>query len=269
MPAYTGTFARHRAASDGTSALRIIPVIDLKQGLVVRGVGGRREEYRPIESQLCPNARPETVAKAFHDLGFREAYVADLDAIEKGTFCFSDAKKQNVPFSGLRLFVDAGLRNADDARRLANVVVDGQPLAGVVAGLESLDSPQTLAEILAIVGPERLIFSLDLKAGVPLTTAAAWLGLSPEQIAKIALRTGVRRMIVLDLAKVGVGEGVGTEPLCRTLRCLDAELEIIAGGGVRSADDIDSLAQAGCDAALVASALHDGRLNATDCAQMR
>jgi phosphoribosylformimino-5-aminoimidazole carboxamide ribotide isomerase len=77
------------------------------------------------------------------------------------------------------------------------------------------------------------------------------------------MELGVRRMIVLDLARVGVGEGVGTEDLCRQMRAADQNLEIIAGGGVRGRDDLKRLADAGCDAALVASALHDGRI-ATD-----
>jgi len=249
--------------------VRIIPVIDLKDGLVVRGVGGRRDQYRPIESLLCADAQPETVAQAFATLGFREAYLADLDAIQKkGTGTFS-AKKVPVPFSGLQLLLDAGIGSAGDAARLADTAVDDQPLAGIVAGLESLDTPEALAEMCRVVGPARLIFSLDLKAGVPLTSAPAWQGLSPEQIAVIALRAGVRRMIVLDLARVGMGAGVGTEPLCRTLRCLAPELEIIAGGGVRSIADLDSLARAGCDAALVASALHDGRLDPISCASLR
>ena len=140
--------------------MRIIPVIDLKQGQVVRGVGGRRDEYRPIESQLCRDARPETVAAAFAARGFTEAYIADLDAIERETFYFS-REKQNVPFFGLELLVDAGLRTADDARRLVRVEVDDRPLAGIVAGLESVDSPETLAEMLSVVGPQRLI--LDRK----------------------------------------------------------------------------------------------------------
>ncbi len=255
--------------------MRIIPVIDLKQGQVVRGVGGRRDEYRPIESQLCADAQPQTVAQAFYDLGFREAYIADLDAIEQtgdesekvsGTF-FEETAPDT--FYGLELLVDTGLRTVDAARRMSSTRVDGQPLAGIVAGLESLDSPATLTDFLREVGPSRLVFSLDLKAGAPLTRAPAWQGLSPQQIATIALRAGVRRMIILDLARVGMGEGVGTEPLCRTLRCLDAELEIIGGGGVRSAADLDSLARAGCNAALVASALHDGRLSAADCAKLR
>jgi phosphoribosylformimino-5-aminoimidazole carboxamide ribotide isomerase len=39
---------------------------------------------------------------------------------------------------------------------------------------------------------------------------------------------------------------------------------LVAGGGVRGADDLARLADAGCDGALVATALHDGRLSAAD-----
>jgi phosphoribosylformimino-5-aminoimidazole carboxamide ribotide isomerase len=46
-------------------------------------------------------------------------------------------------------------------------------------------------------------------------------------------------------------------------------LEIISGGGVRGPRDLQALAAAGADAALVASALHDGRLSAAQCAAAR
>jgi phosphoribosylformimino-5-aminoimidazole carboxamide ribotide isomerase len=170
---------------------------------------------------------------------------------------------------GVDLWVDAGLIDAAQAGALANFESAGRSLGGIVAGLESLSGPQALFEMCAAVGPQRLIFSLDMKQGVPLTGAPRWPGLSAEQIAAIALRAGVRRLIVLDLAQVGMGAGVGTEPLCRTLRCLAPGAEIIAGGGVRGPADLDSLARAGCDAALVASALHDGRLSPRNCAAIR
>ena len=41
----------------------VIPVIDLKDGVVVRGVAGRRDEYRPIESRFASDPRPATVAQ--------------------------------------------------------------------------------------------------------------------------------------------------------------------------------------------------------------
>jgi phosphoribosylformimino-5-aminoimidazole carboxamide ribotide isomerase len=258
--------------------VQVIPVIDLMQGRVVRGVGGRRSEYRPIHSLLSPNAEPASVARGLASAGFRETYVADLDAIEnKGDGSHLSENKDSRPLcswsiyaelmrAGLDLWIDAGLKNALQARELARFAVDGRPVGAVVAGLESLASPTALEEMCALLGSERLIFSLDMKSGVPLAGAAAWKGLQPEQIAAIALRAGVRRMIVLDLAAVGMGAGAGSEPLCRALRCRYPQLQIIAGGGVRGAADLVSLERAGCDAALVASALHDGRLDARQCA---
>jgi phosphoribosylformimino-5-aminoimidazole carboxamide ribotide isomerase len=239
-------------------SFRVVPVIDLMHGQVVRGVGGRRDEYRPIASVLSVDAQPINVARGLSQAGFRETYVADLDAILGAAPAWSTYAQ--LMRAGLELWVDAGLTSMEQASRIADFQVDGRPLAAIVAGLETLASPQCLAEMLAIVGAARLIFSLDLRAGEPLSGSIAWKNLTPQQIANLALRLGVRRMIVLDLARVGMGQGVGTEPICRELRCLDPHLQIIAGGGVRSPADLRSLASAGVDAALVASALHDGRL---------
>jgi phosphoribosylformimino-5-aminoimidazole carboxamide ribotide isomerase len=38
----------------------------------------------------------------------------------------------------------------------------------------------------------------------------------------------------------------------------------VAGGGVRNWDDLVQVARAGCSAALVATALHDGRIGADE-----
>ena len=65
--------------------MQIIPVIDLLGGQVVRGIGGRRSEYRPIESQLVAGSDPGAIATAFVEhFGATTCYVADLDAIERG-----------------------------------------------------------------------------------------------------------------------------------------------------------------------------------------
>jgi phosphoribosylformimino-5-aminoimidazole carboxamide ribotide isomerase len=66
---------------------------------------------------------------------------------------------------------------------------------------------------------------------------------------------------------VGVGGGTRTLDLCRQIQEEFPRVELTAGGGVRGLDDLKVLAAAGCDAALVASALHDGRLTAEDVRQ--
>jgi phosphoribosylformimino-5-aminoimidazole carboxamide ribotide isomerase len=44
---------------------------------------------------------------------------------------------------------------------------------------------------------------------------------------------------------------------------------LLAGGGVRDVEDLRALAARGCDGALVATALHDGRIGARDIAAAR
>ena len=247
--------------------LRIIPVIDIKDGLVVRGIAGRRDEYRPVESVLCDDASVGSVAGAFVEkLGLGEVYVADLNAIAGTEPAWS--LYEQIAAAGLDLWVDAGLRDAEDARRLAEFSGGGRTIGSVIAGLETLSDTSALESMLEAVGPDRLVFSLDLKAGQPLADSPCWHGQSAEAIAAVAVEAGVRRMIVLDLHRVGTDSGVGTEPLCRQIRVQHPKLELIAGGGVRGLDDLQRLAEAGCDAALVASALHDGRMTSETLARL-
>ena len=62
--------------------MQIIPVLDLLDSVVVRGVAGQRDEYRPVESSIAPSSNPVDVAIAFREtFGLNRLYIADLDAI--------------------------------------------------------------------------------------------------------------------------------------------------------------------------------------------
>lgn len=234
----------------------ILPVLDLKQGLIVRGIGGRRDEYRPIISTLTKSASPVDVARALHEhFGFSEVYLADLDAIGGARPAYD--LYENLSGVGFRLWVDAGIRTVDD---VGPVLTTGD--ASVVVGLETVQGPNTLHEICGRFGARRVVFSLDLKDGQPFGDVAAWGANHAWAIAQRAIEAGVVRLLVLDLAHVGVGAGTGTEALCARLRHEYPELEIATGGGVRGPDDIRQLDACGVDHVLVASALHDGRLTA-------
>lgn len=250
--------------------MRVIPVIDLKGGIVVRGVAGRRAEYRPIASCLVAGSDPAQVAAAFVGMGLRRVYVADLDAIgttaaraEPNWECY-----RALFDAGGDLWVDAGLRDELAAERLARFEHRGRAIDGVILGLETLRDPEMLARCVEIVGRERLVFSLDLKGGTALADGPAWRGMTALDCGVAAVEAGVGRMIVLDLAAVGVGQGVPTGELCRALRARSPTLELVSGGGIRDAGDLLALAAAGCDGALVASALHDGRITAADIARV-
>src|SRR5690349_1738825 len=170
--------------------MRIVPVLDVMHGEVVRGVGGRRDAYRPIVSRLTSSSRPLDVANALAShFGCRELYVADLDAIggsEPAWPLYSAMREQ-----GFRLWVDAGMRRMTQACRLADAGIDS-----IIAGLETIRGPAELAEMAKAFG-ERLVFSLDLYRGKPLGDLTPWRAgranapVNADDIAEEAVRLGV------------------------------------------------------------------------------
>lgn len=233
-------------------AFGILPVIDLLDGQVVRGVAGRRETYRPIESVLCASSAPAVVAAALAEAGCRQCYVADLNAIQGGPLAAADL--QAIAAAGLRIWLDAGLGESpcDWPPAAAEAV------AVAVAAAETAPDRQALQRQAEHWG-DRAAFSLDMLDGVAM---GAWQSTPPLELADAAVECGFKRMIVLDLRQVGMGAGVPTVDLCRQIRRRHPSLELLAGGGVRNAADLQQLEQAGCDAALVASALHRGDIAA-------
>ena len=237
--------------------MRLLPVMDVMGGMVVRGLAGRREEYRPVVSRLTTSCDPVEVARAFRDqLGLDELYVADLDAIAGAAPAWSMYAALRA--LGCRLWVDAGVREAASALRFLEADIER-----IVAGLETLCGPETL-DHLCRDHRERMVFSLDLIAGKPLGNGAAWRSEDAWAIAERAVESWVRTMIVLDLARVGGGTGTGTEALCGRLASHYPKLEVVAGGGIRDRADLVRFKELGIRGVLVASALHDGRLGPAD-----
>ncbi len=237
--------------------MQILPVLDIKNGCVVRGVAGKREEYLPVESVLAENAEVLTIANAFRSqLGLSKLYVADLDAIQHDAP--NDSAYRALTVAGFELVIDAGLRDLDRAAELFNAGA-----SAIIAALETSPGPDHVMGLIDRFGTDRVIFSLDLQHGKPIVATPDW-GDTAIEIARRAIESGVRRLIVLDLAGVGIASGVATLSLCAQLREEFRGLELITGGGVRGADDLRVLSDARIDAVLVASALHDGSITMDD-----
>jgi HisA/HisF family protein len=238
--------------------MRIIPVLDLLGSEVVRGVAGRRDQYRPVQSRLIEGSDALSIARAIRAaFGLSQLYVADLDAILHRQPNHSILKA--LCADGFSLLVDAGVRRCEEAGPIFDMGVDQ-----VVAGLETLESPKELAGLVSRHGASRIVFSLDLRDGQTLSNGSAWPGSDPFEIARSAVDAGCTQLIVLDIARVGTGGGVSTLHLCDKIRHTFPAVTIITGGGVRNGEDLRHLARAGIDGVLMASALHDGSLTRAD-----
>jgi len=233
--------------------VKVIPVVDVLGGVVFHAVRGRRREYQPLKSVLCASTDPVEVAAALKALGFGRLYVADLDAITGGCPNFSFFKKVAAE-TGLELMVDAGVTSLEAAEELLNSGV-----SKVIIGTETLLSTSFVADAVASFGSEKLMVSLDLMGDRVLSKSEADTPVEPIALLHEFQDIGVSQIIVLDLAKVGSGEGINKPFLKDILR--EIEAEIFVGGGVQGIKDLLELKDLGVFGVLVATALHSGKIS--------
>jgi len=244
--------------------MQVIGVIDLRGGLAVHARAGRRELYQPVQS--VAGARIQTgdavaLAHAYvEQLRVSELYVADLDAL--GGRPSHDTLIAAIATIGAPLLLDIGVTSIDRAR-------DAFALGArrVVVALETLIDFDALRDICREIGGEQVAFSLDLRDGQPIVAKGARLCTdeAPHALAARASDAGVGTVMVIDLARVGIASGLDVDLLAR-IRAATTGARLLAGGGVRGAEDLERLAGAGCDGALVATALHDGRIGIAEIA---
>jgi phosphoribosylformimino-5-aminoimidazole carboxamide ribotide isomerase len=249
--------------------MQIIPVLDLASGVAVHAQAGDRTRYAPVQSGLIPGQVGDPVAllRAFHGtLGIHECYVADLDAIQGGAVqrtLIRELAEFHTGFAGA-LLVDAGTHRPDGALELLSCGA-----SQVVVGLETLHAFADLVTIVNAIGPSRVVFSLDLRLGNPVLHPtmqdAKGPGPDPVSLAEQADAAGVVTILLLDLGRIGTGCGVDLG-LLESLRRRLPRLRLLAGGGVLTRRDLERMRDVGCDGALVASAIHTGRLTAADLA---
>jgi phosphoribosylformimino-5-aminoimidazole carboxamide ribotide isomerase len=231
--------------------MRVIAAIDILNGRVVAGLSGGRESYKPLISKVVSATNPFELIMEMRDaLGLNDFYIADLDAILTGK------KNENLYSSlvkeGVHIYLDAGSKNCADFQCLMNMNV-----FKMVAGLETIESIEELKTASKRFG-SRLVFSLDMKDGLPFTTREELLLKSPQSIMMEAINAGVDHLFILDLAKVGTGKGASTDGLVAKARAQSEEIFIMAGGGIGSFQDVIGLKNSGANAVVVSRALHDG-----------
>jgi phosphoribosylformimino-5-aminoimidazole carboxamide ribotide isomerase len=233
--------------------VKIIPVIDVLEGRVVHAVRGRRKEYQPLKSTLCASTDPVDVAAALKALGFSELYVADLDAIMRGKVNFA-VFKNIADKTGLELMVDAGI---DDLKKAESVLESH--VSKVIIGTETLPSASLVAEAVELFGSEKVMVSLDLMGNRIISGFELGTLKDPVALLREFQEAGVSQIIVLDLARVGSGEGVNVPFLREVLRNIKGDVYV--GGGVREMKDLMELKGVGVFGVLVATALHSGKIS--------
>ena len=226
--------------------MRVIPVLDLKGGTVVRARMGQRETYQPISTPLSQSSDVLAVAQGLMTIfPFDTLYVADIDAIEKRGRNHEALARLRQAFPNIRLWVDQGITDERDVREGLR-----EKLGDIVIGSESLRDDRLLRTFRR---DPHVILSLDFRG-------SEFQG-PPSLLADPLLWPD--RVIVMTLGRVGSDLGPDQDRLDVVAAKADGR-KLFAAGGVRDARDLAALQARGVTGALVASCLHDGRVTKSD-----
>jgi len=219
-------------------------VLDILNGKVVHAMKGERSKYRPIEgSKVCQFSDPLKIISAIRP---SEVYIADLDYLQHLGDNFKLIKK----ISGkTKTMVDIGVKNLDDARKCAGIAYT------VIVGTET--ASLEVIEKASIQFPGRINVSIDMKNGIVLTKDRK-MEVQPEEHIRSLNGLEIKDIIILDLGKVGTSAGIDKDFLKKMVGL--STHSIIAGGGIKDLGDIEALKESGINGALVATAVHNGKI---------
>jgi len=222
--------------------MRCILACDLKGGIVVRGVRGERDRYRPI-AEYSRIVRTSAPVDVISEIRPKETYIADLDRI----MGLGDNLKIIKALSGItRTMADIGVSDVE------GFAVAAGAAHNAVLGTETAP----LAVMEQCQGPGTIV-SLDMRQGKVMCRDPAF-NLKPLAAIKLLNGLELGAVILLDVGRVGSGEGIDAGLITRAASlCRHA---VIVGGGARDPSDLDLLEKCGASGAIVASAVHDGRI---------
>ena len=223
--------------------MKCIFVLDIFNGAVVHAVRGERSRYEPIErySQIVSTSEPLGV---LGEVRPKEVYVADLNILtgsgENLAVIRSISRKAKT-------MADIGISNSSDLDRLPN---DITPILGTeTAPLQMMEEAAQHRKVVA---------SLDMKNRKVLTRDPLLANQEPLQILLLLNDLPLEAIILLELDRVGTSLGLDREFLKKA--ALISEHQLILGGGVGGVEDLTMLEELGFSGALVATAVHNGRI---------
>lgn len=213
-------------------AIDVIPAVDVLGDTAVRLRKGAYDEVVERAED------PVDLAFNWERLGAKRIHLVDLDGARSGKV--RPKLVQAVAGVGLPVQASGGIRTRDDAIALLYAGADR-----VVVGTAAWPDPGPWLEL-----GEQVVIALDVLHGEVRTSG--WLEGSGVTLEQAIDRTGDARLLVTGIDRDGTLAGPDLELVAAAA---GSGRRVLAAGGVRTPDDVEALAQAGAEAAIVGRAL--------------
>lgn len=218
--------------------IEVIPAVD------VLGVGAVRLHQGDYDQIVESAGDPIALARSFAAEGAPRVHLVDLDGARAGEVHPDLIRMVAKAIAPAAVQASGGIRSLADAQMLLYAGAER-----VIVGTAAVPDPGPWAEVLG----KRLVVALDVRDGTVRTAGwTAETGLSLAVAIERCLAGGVTRVLCTAIDRDGTLAG----PDLLLIREVAASgLKVLAAGGVRSPKDVEALADAGAEAAIVGRAL--------------
>ncbi len=221
---------------------RVIPCLDVAGGRVVKGIRfeGLRDVGDPVE-----------LAARYSQLGADELVFLDVTASIEGRRPLLDlveraATRLEIPFA-----VGGGVAVLEDARGLLRAGADK-----VAVNRAAVDEPGLLTALADEFGAQAVVCAIDARGGEVVTHGGRTpRGLDAVDWATEAVERGAGEILLTSIDADGTRNGYDLELTAGVADAVD--VPVIASGGAGESRHLAEAFEAGAEAALVASIVHE------------
>ena len=235
-------------------AKRIIPCLDVKDGMTVKGTNfvNLRQAGDPVE-----------LGRTYSMQGADELVFLDVTASHEGRKTFTDMVQRVAATLSIPFTVGGGINELKDVERLLSAGADK-----VSINSAALRRPELIDEIASHFGSQVCVVAIDARQDENGWTCYMNGGRIPTERnlfdwAKEANERGAGEILFTSMNHDGVKTGFANEALDRLASTLT--IPVIASGGAGAKEHFrDAFLQGHADAALAASVFHFGEISIPD-----
>ncbi len=228
---------------------RIIPCLDVRDGVVVKGV---------CFKGLAEVGDPPTLAVRYQEQGADEIVFLDVKASLAGAETLKAAVRKTAEQLFVPLTVGGGIRSFEDVRQMLRVGADK-----VSMNSAAVADPSLISRCAAAFGSQCVVVAIDAKRTDDSWEVYTHSGTKPSgrdaiEWSNEVCELGAGEILLTSMDCDGVKTGYDLELTRRIVR--EVSVPVIASGGCGNIDHIVEVLSAGeADAALAASIFHYGQ----------
>jgi phosphoribosylformimino-5-aminoimidazole carboxamide ribotide isomerase len=230
--------------------VKLYPAVDILGGDAVRLRRGEFDAKKVYEQD------PLSAARSWQREGARFLHVVDLDGARTGEPVNLEQLRRITRELDVPVQYGGGLRSAEAVDAALNAGA-----ARVILGTAALTDPGLLRRALDAHGPERVLVSVDARAGRVAT--AGWTKtteLTPVEAVQRLQACGVAGLVYTNVDRDGMLDGPDLDGVRAVAAAVSGRL--LYSGGIGKLADLEGLArlrQASLEGVIVGKALYEGR----------